>query len=222
MRAQLPGRAEFRPRRRDDQQRRLRAALGQRLQHVERGRIGPVQVLEREHQRLGASAGEHPGGERRELAAAQFLGRQFWNAFRRQRRRRSPALAAAHIRPRSSPTEPSAASSSASRFRPSTSAPPKRARPHSAAGCSGVFCNSCEDAHSIQVCGVSASRARNSSISRDLPRPGSPTISESWPSPRRARSQRRASRSSSSARPTSGVGAREPPRRPPPLARTMR
>ena len=41
------------------------------------------------------------------------------------------------------------------------------------------------------MCGVSASRARNSSISRDLPRPGSPTISESCPSPRRARSQRR-------------------------------
>ena len=86
MRAQLPGRAEFGPRRRNDQQRRLRAALGQRLQHVERGRIGPVQVLEGEHDRLGAGAGEHPGGERRELAAAQFLGRQFWRAARRQRR----------------------------------------------------------------------------------------------------------------------------------------
>ena len=98
----------------------------------------------------------------------------------------------------SSPTEPSAASSSARRFSPSTSAPPKRTRPHSAIGCSGVFCNSCEDAHSTQVCGVSASRARNSSISRDLPRPGSPTISESCPSPRRARSQRRARMSSSS------------------------
>ena len=80
MRPQLPGRAEFRPRRRNDQQRRLRAALGERLQHVERGRIGPVQVLEREHQRLGAGAGEHPGGERRELAAAQFLRRQFRRA----------------------------------------------------------------------------------------------------------------------------------------------
>jgi hypothetical protein len=122
----------------------------------------------------------------------------------------------------SSPTEPSAASSSARRFSPATSAPPKRARPHSAIGCSGVFCSNCEDVHSTQVCGVSASRARNSSISRDLPRPGSPTISESCPSPRRARSQRRASRSSSSTRPTSGVGEREPPRRPPPLARTMR
>ena len=38
------------------------------------------------------------------------------------------------------------------------------------------------------------SRAWNSSISRDLPRPGSPTIWTNWPSPARARSQRRASR----------------------------
>jgi hypothetical protein len=86
MRPQLPGRAEFGPRRRYDQQRRLRAALGQRLQHVERGRIGPVQVLEREHDRLSARAGEDPGDERRELAAAQFFGRQIRNAVRRQRR----------------------------------------------------------------------------------------------------------------------------------------
>ena len=64
--------------------------------------------------------------------------------------------------------------------RPSgASAPPKRRRPHSAMGCSGVFCKSCDDDHSAQVCGVSPSRARNSSISLDLPKPGSPTISAS-------------------------------------------
>jgi hypothetical protein len=32
-----------------------------------------------------------------------------------------------------------------------TSAPPKRCRPHSAIGCSGVFCRSCEQLHSTQV-----------------------------------------------------------------------
>ena len=37
--------------------------------------------------------------------------------------------------------------------------PPKRCRPHSAIGCSGVFCRSCEALHSTQVCGVSASCA---------------------------------------------------------------
>ena len=62
----------------------------------------------------------------------------------------------------------------------------------------------------------------NSSISRDLPRPGSPTIRTSWPSPPCARSQRRASITSSSSRPTKGVSVRAPPLRPPPLARMMR
>ena len=57
-------------------------------------------------------------------------------------------------------------------------------------------------------------------MSRDLPRPGSPTTSTSWPSPARARSQRRASSPSSSSRPTNGVSVLAPPLRPPPLART--
>ena len=52
VRAQAPGRAELRPGRRDDEQRRLRAALGERPQQIERGRVGPVQVLEGEHDRL--------------------------------------------------------------------------------------------------------------------------------------------------------------------------
>ena len=45
---------------------------------------------------------------------------------------------------------------------------------------------------------------------------------DDWPSPARARSQRRASRLSSSSRPTNGVRARAPPLRRPPLARTTR
>ena len=46
VRAQAPVRAELRPRRRDEEQRRLRAALGQRTHEIERSRVGPVQVLE--------------------------------------------------------------------------------------------------------------------------------------------------------------------------------
>ena len=64
-------------------------------------------------------------------------------------------------------------SRSARRRSMGTSAPPKRSwhrcstcrcprigcwRPHSAIGCSGVFCKSCEQLHSTQVCGMSASR----------------------------------------------------------------
>jgi hypothetical protein len=54
-----------------------------------------------------------------------------------------------------------------------------RNRPHSAIGCKGVFCRSCDALHSTHVCGVSANREWNSSTSRDLPRPGSPTINTS-------------------------------------------
>src|SRR5262249_12621712 len=57
------------------------------------------------------------------------------------------------------------------------SAPPNRWRLHSAIGCKGGFCKSCEQLHSTQVCGVSRSRECNSSIRRDLPSPGSPTMS---------------------------------------------
>ena len=46
VRAHGPGRSEFRPRGGDDQQRGLRAALRERAQEIERGRIGPVQILE--------------------------------------------------------------------------------------------------------------------------------------------------------------------------------
>ena len=50
----------------------------------------------------------------------------------------------------------------------------------------------------------------NSSIRRDLPSPGSPTIMTNWPSPCRARSQRRINMAISSSRPTSGVRWRCP------------
>ena len=51
-------------------------------------------------------------------------------------------------------------------------ASPKRSLPHSASGCRGVFCRSCEAAHSTQVCGARTSFARNSSIRRDFPDAG--------------------------------------------------
>ncbi len=95
-------------------------------------------------------------------------------------------------------------------------------RPHSATGCRGVFCRSWDEFHSTQVCGVSPSRDGTPRSSRDLPRPGSPTIRTNWPSPARTRSQRRSSVPMSSSRPTKDVRARAPPLRPPPLARTMR
>ena len=85
MRAHAPGRPEFGPRRRQDEQRRQRAALGDAAQHIERRRIGPMQVFECQHHRLHARARHHPIGQRRQLPAAQFLGRQSRRAFLRQR-----------------------------------------------------------------------------------------------------------------------------------------
>ena len=80
MRAHGPGRSEFRPRGGDDQQRGLRAALGERAQKIERGRVGPVQILEGENHWLRPRAGQHPGRHRRQLPTAQFLGRQLRTA----------------------------------------------------------------------------------------------------------------------------------------------
>ena len=73
-----PGRAELRPRRRDDEQRRLRPALGQRPHEIERSRVGPVQVLEGEHDRLRPCGRQNPCRHRRQLPAAQL----FWQEFR--------------------------------------------------------------------------------------------------------------------------------------------
>ena len=64
VRAQAPVRAEFRPGRHDDEKRRLGAALRQRPQQIERGRIGPVQVLEGEHDRLRPGACQEQGRHR--------------------------------------------------------------------------------------------------------------------------------------------------------------
>ena len=50
----------------------------------------------------------------------------------------------------SRPIRPRVFSRSAKRCSVDRSAP-KRSRPHSAIGCSGVFCNSCDDDHSVQV-----------------------------------------------------------------------
>jgi hypothetical protein len=85
MRAHAPGRPELGSCRCHDEQRRQRASLGNAAQHIERGRIGPMQILERQHHRLHLSASHHPVGERRQLPAAQFLGRQCRRPFLRQR-----------------------------------------------------------------------------------------------------------------------------------------
>ena len=81
MRPRAPGWAELGPRRRENEQRRLRTPLGESLQEIKRGRIGPMQVLEREHDRLRARPGEKPRDKGRQLPPAQFLRREFRDAL---------------------------------------------------------------------------------------------------------------------------------------------
>ena len=59
-----------------------RASFGEHLQEIERGRVGPVEVFEGEHERLSARARQQPGDHRGELAATQFVGRKFGRANR--------------------------------------------------------------------------------------------------------------------------------------------
>ena len=85
MRARAPRRAEFRPRGRDNQERRKRAAFRKAPQRLERGRIGPVQILDRQHDRLRARPRQEPGRNRRQLPAAQFLRRERQRPLGRER-----------------------------------------------------------------------------------------------------------------------------------------
>ena len=77
VRPHAPGRAELRPRRGDDQQWRLRPALGQRAYEIERSGVRPVQVLESEHDCLRPRGRQNPCRHRRQLPAAQLLWREF-------------------------------------------------------------------------------------------------------------------------------------------------
>ena len=157
VRAHAPTRAELRPRRRDDEERRLGAALGQRPHEIERSRIGPVQVLEGEHDRLRSARPPEPRPSSPPVAGAATPPARISHGDPPAAGRRPAARAGAHIRPRPGRSAANVFSRSARRCSAGTSAP-NRCRPHSAIGCSGVFCNSCDDDHSTQVCGVSPSR----------------------------------------------------------------
>ena len=63
---------------------RLRAALGEPGHEIERGRIGPMQILEGENHWLSPRARQNPGRHRRQLPTAQFLGRRLRTAILRQ------------------------------------------------------------------------------------------------------------------------------------------
>jgi hypothetical protein len=60
------------------------------------------------------------------------------------------------------------------------------------------------------MCGSLARRSSSAAVSRDLPMPGSPDSSTTWPSPAFAFDQRRSSKSSSSSRPETMPSAAGP------------
>ena len=222
VRAQAPGRAEFRPRRRDDEKRRLRAALGERAQEIERGRVGPVQVFEGEHDRLRSRARQNPGRHRRQLPAPQFLRREFRPRSSGSGTSTSGASRGAYSAA-SRPISRKVFSRSASVCSSDASAPPKRSRAPFGERVQGRVLQE------LRGGPFDPGVRRLGELCRGIPRSGATC---------RCRARRRSGRTglrlraratsgavssaSSSSRPTSGVRARAPPRRPPPLARTMR
>ncbi len=84
MRAHAPRSAKLRPRRRDDEEPGLCAALAQGPQNVDRRRVGPLQILEGEHDRLRARPRQYSGDDRRQLPPAHLFRRLCRRASRRQ------------------------------------------------------------------------------------------------------------------------------------------
>ena len=58
----------------------MRAALGERVQKVERSGVGPVQVLESDNGGLGPRPRENPGGHCRKLPSPQLFRREICGA----------------------------------------------------------------------------------------------------------------------------------------------
>ena len=76
VRANAPGWPKLRAGSDQDKQRRQRTAFDNATEEIECGRVGPVNILERQHDRLNLGACNCPIRERRQLSAPQFLGRE--------------------------------------------------------------------------------------------------------------------------------------------------
>jgi hypothetical protein len=73
MRTHAPGCTELRPRGNDKEHWRQGTTLGNGAHDIERGRIGPVRIFERQHNRLTPRTGHYQAGKRYQLPAPQFL-----------------------------------------------------------------------------------------------------------------------------------------------------
>src|SRR6516164_4175384 len=82
VRSQAPGWPKFRPRRRQNEDRCLRAAIAERPYEIDRGRVEPLQILKDKNKRLRSRAGYRQSGHRRQLPAVKLIRRKAWQAFR--------------------------------------------------------------------------------------------------------------------------------------------
>ena len=188
---------------------------------VERRRVGPVQVLEGEDDRLRPRPSQNPGGHRRQLPSPQLLRREIRRAVRRQRN----------------------VDSGASRGRMFAGSRPISR--NVSRGRRGAVRRAASDAKALPapfgdwVQRRVLQKLRGAPFDPGVRRLGELRV-ELLDEPRlaeagladdqheltfaraRALPAARSSVPSSSSRPTKGVSARAPPLRPPPLARTMR
>ena len=221
VRAQAPVWAEFRPGRRHDEQRRLGAAFYERPQQIERGRVGPVQVLEGEHDRLRSGPCQEHGRHRSQLPASQFLRREFRRAVLRQRdveQRREQG----RIFGRVETDQPQSVLEIGELLlfgrvgtavaQPSPFGERVQGRVLQELR-GGPFDPGVRRLGEFRAELLDEARFADARLADDLDELAF-AFQRARPAARR--------RSSSSSRPTRGVSARAPPRRPPPLARTMR
>ena len=143
--AQTPRRAELRASRSQEEQRGLRATVGERA--VGRVTSGRPSAGPRRRARPLASARPQesmPSSPPVACAVTPQVGRS--RALRRQRNvyeRREQGRVFGRVEA----DQPAACSSRSARRCSAGASTPKRCRPHSAIGCSGVFCRSCEALH---------------------------------------------------------------------------
>ena len=124
-----------------------------------------MQIFNRKHCRLSPRACHQKTGECRKLPARGSSGAKA-NARSAGSGMSRSSASKGTFSAGSSLTSASVLSRSARRCSAGTSTLPNRWRPHSVIGCSGVFCNNCEQLHSAQVCGVSHADQR------EIPRSG--------------------------------------------------
>ena len=98
VRAHAPGRAELRPGRRHMSNGACAPRSASARNEIERSRVGPVQVLEGEHDWLRPRPRQNPGSHRRQLPSPQLFGREFRGTVLAATGCQRAARAEAHIR----------------------------------------------------------------------------------------------------------------------------